>query len=255
MARGGPVNMPAPLRAVVTYPTLAEIERRFLASMAYKSPRTALSYRDGMKRWDRFLSVASVDPFTQTAEDVPNDVVEWSWKWLIECGYSRATVNVSTAAVLALWRFATAEGLVPPCFTYAAIKDGPREATGRRELYRSPRIDPNLARVVTPIRALALPPADQRGGVALLELLRDKALVLDGHATQALLVGKGRRERHSDFDAEARKAMRAYTEARTDNLAPLFLRHDHRRGRPGQDGETLAAVAAIQLGHRQALRG
>jgi site-specific recombinase XerC len=79
--------------------------------------------------------------------------------------------------------------------------------------------------------------------------------VLDGHATGALIVGKGRRERRSSFDAEARKAMRAYLEARTDTLAPLFLRHDNRRGRPGQDGETLAAVAAIHPGHRQALRG
>ena len=169
--------MPAPLRAVVTYPTLAETERRFLASMAYKSPRTALSYHDGMKRWDHFLSVASVDPFNQTAEDLPNDVVEWFWKWLIEYGYSRATVNVYTAAVLAFWRFATAKGLVPPRFAYAAIKNGLREATGRREPCRSPRIDANLARVVTHIQALPLPPADQRGGVALLELLRDKALV------------------------------------------------------------------------------
>jgi hypothetical protein len=31
--------------------------------------------------------------------------------------------------------------------------------------------------------------------------------VLDGHTTEALIVGKGRRERHSYFDAEARKAM------------------------------------------------
>jgi integrase len=109
-----------------------------------------------------------------------------------------------------------------------------------------------------PLDNLPLPGVAQRGGVARLELLRDRCLlnvmfysgmrraevasltredVQDGWAHEALITGKGSRERHVYFGEDAQRAIRAYLEARSDDLVPLFLRHDNRRGEAGPGGE------------------
>ena len=51
IARGAPVALPRSLGLRPEYPTLAEIERRFLAAIAFQSPRTGSTYRDGMLRF------------------------------------------------------------------------------------------------------------------------------------------------------------------------------------------------------------
>jgi site-specific recombinase XerD len=92
-----------------------------------------------------------------------------------------------------------------------------------------------------------------------LEWLRDRALLLtlwctgarehevvglnradldDGRADQALIVGKGGRERVIFFDQRTIAAVREYLEARGDTYRPLFLlRHNRGRSEPGPDGE------------------
>jgi integrase/recombinase XerD len=60
--------------------------------------------------------------------------------------------------------------------------------------------------------------------------------VQDGHARQALITGKGSKERIVFFDDQALQAIRAYLEARADRLAPLFLRHDLGRGKQAGPG-------------------
>ena len=128
--------------------------------------------------------------------------------------------------------------------------------TGKRK-YRSPRIDPNLPRILTYIDNLPLPDWSERKGASRLELLRDRALlhvlfysgmrraevaslnrqdVQEGWAHDALVVGKGDKERNVFFGEDAQHAIRAYLDARNDNLVPLWLRHDNRRGRPGPGG-------------------
>jgi hypothetical protein len=52
IARGAPVDLPGPLALRPAYATLAEIEQRFLASIAFQSPRTGATYRDGMLRFE-----------------------------------------------------------------------------------------------------------------------------------------------------------------------------------------------------------
>jgi Phage integrase family len=61
--------------------------------------------------------------------------------------------------------------------------------------------------------------------------------VQDGWAHEALVIGKGDKERDVFFGEDSQQAIRAYLEARSDNLVPLFLRHDNRRGVPGPGGE------------------
>jgi site-specific recombinase XerD len=123
--------------------------------------------------------------------------------------------------------------------------------------YRTPRIDQRLVLIVTHVDGLQLPTGEQYGGAARLELLRDRALVRtlfttgmrreevanlsrsdvqDGRARQALITGKGNKERVVFFDDQALAAIRAYLEARADRLSPLFLRHDLGRGKHAGPG-------------------
>jgi site-specific recombinase XerD len=90
-----------------------------------------------------------------------------------------------------------------------------------------------------------------------LELLRDRALirtlyctamrraevaslnrtdVQDGYSDQALITGKGEKERVVFFDADTLAAIRTYLEARADHYLPLFIRHGAGRGAPGPSG-------------------
>jgi site-specific recombinase XerD len=123
---------------------------------------------------------------------------------------------------------------------------------------RSPRIDPRIAQVVVHVDGLPLPDPEDRQGVRRLELLRDRALLhvlfysgmrraevaslnrqdlQDGWSMSALVAGKGDKERNVYFDDETLQHVRAYLDARSDLFAPLWLRHDNRRGLPGPRGD------------------
>lgn len=257
VTRGASVHLPAPLAVLPTYPTLADLEVQFLASLRFKSPMTVKTYGEGLHQWAAFLAAAGVNPFESTAEVLPDDVLEYFLGWLADAGYSRATTDTYLSATKALWRFATARRLVPPRFTYDAMRGGVQLLMGRRH-YRSPRIDPRLPLVVIHADELPLPDWSDRQGASRLEVLRDRALlhvlfysgarrsevaglnrsdVQDGYAAETLITGKGGRERHLYFGDDAQQAIRAYLDARSDDLVPLFLRHDNRRGRPGPGGE------------------
>src|SRR6266849_2799672 len=61
--------------------------------------------------------------------------------------------------------------------------------------------------------------------------------VEDGWAKEAVIVGKGNKERRVFWDAETRDAIQAYLDARTDTYPSVFIRLDNHRGAPGKDGE------------------
>jgi hypothetical protein len=79
-----------------------------------------------MLRFDHFLAVAGVDPFTMTADDaqLPEDVLEHFFRWLNDAGYSHATILTYLGGVKSLWRFATAKRYVSPRFSYDAMRAG-----------------------------------------------------------------------------------------------------------------------------------
>jgi site-specific recombinase XerD len=257
VARPHVVDLPPALAVIPNYPPLTEVEQRFLVSIRFGSARTGSTYTDALKRFDRFLAAAGVDPFVETAEVLPADVLEHFFRWLHEAGYSRSSVQTYTSGLKAFFRFAVAKRMVPPHLSYELIREGLRQVMGKQQ-YRSPRIDPRLALILTYVDSLPLPEASERKGIRRLELLRDRALlhvlffsgmrraevasltrrdVQDGWARDALVIGKGDRERNVFFGEEAQRAIRAYLVARNDALDPLWLRHDNRRGTPGQDGE------------------
>ncbi|MGH2370918.1 MAG: tyrosine-type recombinase/integrase, partial [Chloroflexota bacterium] len=129
---------------------------------------------------------------------------------------------------------------------------------GRPPSYKTPRVDGGLPEIVTYVDSIPLP-----GGASAaaqrrrLELLRDRAMirtlyctamrraevvslnradVQDGRADQALVTGKGEKERVVFFDNATLAAIRAYLQTRNDTYAPLFIRHDTGRGQPGPSG-------------------
>jgi integrase len=162
------------------------------------------------------------------------------------------------AGVRAFYRYLERRGLTPAGVTMERLRAGLREVMGRPPHYKTPRIDGRLPEIVTYADALPLPGG---GGAAAqrrrLECLRDRALlrtlyctamrraeiaaldrtdVQDGRADQALITGKGEKERVVFFDDVTLGAIRAYLSARNDRYLPLFIRHDTGRGRPGPAG-------------------
>ena len=240
------------------HPTLFEIACRFFAQL-HRAPRTLATYKTALQRFWEYLASEHVDPNLTTAELLQEDVIELFVVWLERtCGrqLSRNTLETYARGVLAFFRFAIRRHLMPPRFVYQDVRDNLQEALGPKGSYRSPRVDRRLPHLVRYVTSLDLPSADARGGARRLELLRDRALLrvlfctgvrraeavslsrADIDAGQAIITGKGNKERLVFFDEPTLQAIRAYLDARGDDHAPLFLRHDNRRGRTaGRGGE------------------
>ena len=245
----------APRRGV----PLLDAETSYLRSLAGASPRTAATYRSGLNRFHEYLVARGQDPEAIVTDEFSYDVLERFYIWLNRTygRDDRFTIATYVAGVRAFFRFLARRRLLAADLSFEELRDNLREVMGRVP-YKTPRIDQRLVLIVTRLDGLALPPDDRANGQARLELLRDRALVRtlfasgmrreevsrldrtdvqDGRARQALITGKGDKERLVFFDQPALAAIRAYLEARGDQFVPLFLRHDLGRGKaPGPGG-------------------
>ncbi|HLZ31145.1 MAG TPA: tyrosine-type recombinase/integrase [Chloroflexota bacterium] len=235
------------------------LKDQFLATLGGKSPKTYTTYRTGLARFRAFLESHGQLEGWDPAACGPTLLEEFS-AWLVrQHGRERrATVATYASAARAFVRFLARRALLAPGVTYEQMRENANQVMGRGT-YRSPRIDRRLPTLVTYVLSLPLPAPSERGGVRRLELLRDQALLLtlfctgmrraevarldrfdveDGWGDHALITGKGDKERVVFFDAQTQAAIQAYLAARADTLAPLFLRHDNRRGKSaGHGGE------------------
>lgn len=227
-------------------------------SLAGKSPKTRATYATGLRAFQSFLETGG-DSVAWDPNQLTATSLEGFYAWLItrHGRERRATVATYLAGARSFVRFLARRGLLAPGVSYEQMRANLQEALGRGN-YRTPRIDRRIPLIVTRAKSLPLPPASERKGARLLEALRDRALlqtlfctgmrreevarldrqdVEDGATDRALITGKGDKERVVFFDAETLAAIRAYLDARGDTHAPLFLRHDNRRGRtPGHGG-------------------
>jgi site-specific recombinase XerD len=202
------------------------------------------------------MSTSSTDRLR--TDEITPDLLERFYLWLTRVygRENRFTVATYVAGVRAFLRFCARRHLLHGDVSFEEIRDNLREVMGRVP-YRTPRIDDRLVLIVTHVDQLTLPTAEG-SSQGRLELLRDRAILhtlfttgmrreevsslnrvdlQDGHARQALITGKGSKERLVFFDDAALQAIRAYLEARADRHAPLFLRHDLGRGKaPGPSG-------------------
>lgn len=238
---------------------LLEAEARFLGSLAGRSPRTVATYRTALGRLHEYLGSVGTAPHDLDTTAFRGDLLEQLYLWLARVygRDDRFTIATYVAGTRAFLRFCARRHLLAVDVSFEELRDNVREVMGRVP-YRTPRIDQRLVLIVTHVDGLPLPPSDAYRGAPYLELLRDRALlrtlfttgmrreeaanltradVQDGHGRQALITGKGNKERIVFFDAPALTAIRAYLEARADKHAPLFLRHDLGRGQqPGPGG-------------------
>jgi site-specific recombinase XerD len=235
------------------------VKDQFLASLGGKSPKTYATYQTGLVRFRAFLeSRGQLEGWRP--DSLGPTLLEEFYAWLVRRHgrERRATVATYSSAARAFIRFLARRALLPSGVTYEQMRENANQVIGRGT-YKSPRIDRRLPMLVTYVVSLPLPPPTQRGGVKRLELLRDQALILtlfctgmrreevahldrfdveDGFGDHALITGKGEKERVVFFDAPTQAAIQAYLVTRADTLAPLFLRHDNRRGRAaGHGGE------------------
>ena len=237
---------------------LPEAEGACIASLAGRSPRTVATYRSALVRLHEYLESTGLDPAVFHTDEIRGDFLERLYLWLARVygRDDRFTIATYVAGVRAFLRFCARRHLLSPDVSFEELRDNVREVMGRVP-YRTPRIDRRLVKIVTHVDELELPPGDLYSGAPRLELLRDRALirtlfttgmrreevasltrsdVQDGHARQALITGKGSKERLVFFDDQALKVIRAYLDARGDRLAPLFLRHDLGRGKQAGPG-------------------
>lgn len=242
-----------------TYPTLAAAIAAFDETLRAKSPRTAANYRSALNRLREFVRERGADPAVMTTDQVAATTLDDFYTWLLSIhGRShRATAVTYVAAARAFVRFLDRRRWLAPAISYERMKDGLRDVIGKVP-YPTPRVDDAIALVVTYVNSLPVPAAGAAGDQAGLALLRDRAMlatlyatgmrraelaqlnradVQDGRAREALITGKGERERVVFFDEAALAAIRAYLQARADTYRPLFIRHDDGRGKPGPRGE------------------
>lgn len=233
--------------------SLADAEHLFIESLAGKSPRTRATYETALRRFDEYLKSRDVDPRGAGTEAIAESALHDFHTWLVR-GYGRddrSTIATYMAGARAYLRFLARRRLLAPDVSFEALSEQAREAMGRGS-YRAPRVDSRLPNVVLAVKEIPLPDI-AKNRRAHLEVLRDKALILtlfstgvrreeaarldradvdEGWSGQAIIRGKGDRERVVFFSDEALESLRAYFQGRADDFVPAFIRHDPARGRP-----------------------
>ena len=263
-------------------PTVQEQIDGFLRAMAGKSPATVATYGESLKRFREYLEEGGVSRDASTM-DLPADVLERFYSWLVGA-YGRdrrSTIATYVAGTRAFFRFLARRGLLPSGASFEQMRSGLQEVMGKAN-YKTPRIDQRLPLVVLYVNNIPLPDPTRASQGKRLEILRDRAILHtlfstgmrreevsslncadldDGWATQALITGKGEKERVVFFADEALVAIREYLAARSDHYSPLFIRHDARRGQPARGGmnyrltphsiwrivKTYAALAGVEV--------
>jgi site-specific recombinase XerD len=259
---GAPVSgIPGAAPAHVPAPPVSAAVRAFIDTLGGKSPRTQRTYATGLARFEEFLDDEGLPPAAVPTDALPATILERFYAWLVR-GYGRdrrATVATYLAGARALVAYLDRTGLLAPDTSSEQMRGHLRQVVAKVP-YKTPRIDRALPLVVVEAEQAALPPPGPKHERQRLEVLRDRAIlhtlfatgmrreeasslnredVDDGHAPQALITGKGDKERVVFFTEEALAAVRAYLAARAqtgDRYPPLFLRHDRKRGRPRAGG-------------------
>lgn len=222
------------------------------------SPRTMRTYAVGLGAFQDFLSdqkpkrVDSRSPAPTTLGAIRSDSLLDFQTWLTKKGYSRFTQRTYLAAVVGFMGYAVSQEWFPPEFSLERARLKLKQVT-RRGSYPIPRPDPSLPKLVSYYDHLDLPEGDsERARRRRLQILRSRALVHllyssagrlaeiaaldrkdvgDGRRRDAIVTGKGDKERFIFITTEARTAIASYVGARNDTFEPLFISHSRDYGR------------------------
>ncbi|MEA3459254.1 MAG: tyrosine-type recombinase/integrase [Chloroflexota bacterium] len=233
------------------FPTIDEACDSFVHSLNAK-PRTKHTYATGLRAFKLFLEEAIKPADQLTTDELRSDVLQEFYLWLHPRGYSPFTNRTYLAAAKALFSFLFAKDLLAPPFSLERAKNL-LTATMKPLPYPIPRIDKELPRIIAYYDKLKPPPGDGKSKrITRLCLLRSRAIVhtlystagriaevaslnrkdvADGRKAEAIVRGKGNKERVVFLTPEAQRAIRAYLCARKDTHQPLFISHKRNRGK------------------------
>ncbi|MCL4367863.1 MAG: tyrosine-type recombinase/integrase [Actinobacteria bacterium] len=220
----------------------------FLETLRGKSPHTRTTYQTALNHFREFLTgLGRADCLTT---ELPGDILETFYLWLVgQYGREKQfTVLSHISGVRSFFRFLERRKEGPAGTSFEGIKAGLREVMAKVN-YKAPLPDPELPLVVLQVNEAAEKPvASDRER---LRLLRDRAIinvlyctgmrreevsrldrqhVQEGYANQAIITGKGEKDRTVFFDEETLGYIRAYLVERKDAYPPLFIQHGPARG-------------------------
>ncbi|MBI4301032.1 MAG: tyrosine-type recombinase/integrase [Chloroflexi bacterium] len=241
-----------------TSPTIAEVIPSFEDSLRGKSTKTLVTYRSALNRFVDYLDYRGLHPTKVKTSDLPPDILESFYIWLVK-NYGpevRSTITTYIAGARAFFSYLGRHNVGPRGTSFEVIREGLHQIMSKAG-YKTPRVDKRLPLLVLYVKSVDITPLNRSNEKKRLELLRDKAVIQtlyctgmrreevsrlnredieDGRAMQAIITGKGNKERVVFFDGDTLMAIREYLEQRRDSYTPLFIRHDKARGKPKAGG-------------------
>lgn len=231
-------------------PTLTEACTAFLDGLRH-TPNTHKTYATGLGCFVRFLEATTHVDGSFTVDRLDDGVLAAFHTWLNDRGYSKFTVRAYVAALSALLSYLVSRDQLPPTFSMERAKAKLRQVT-RRTSYPIPVPDPELPRIIRYYDEMPLPLGHApRDRLARLRILRSRAIVhtlyasagriaeiasldrkhvADGRRSEAVITGKGDKQRFIFLTPEAQQAIAAYVTARQDTYQPLFISHGRNYG-------------------------
>ena len=222
------------------------------------SPRTQQTYRAGLRALGTFLKElrrgpkkADLSLALPKIEEIQTDVLQDFQVWLAESEYSRFSQRTYIAGVVAFLTYALGKDWLPLSFSLEKARAKLKQVS-RRSSYPIPRPDPALPRLIAYFDQMPLPGEDsEKSRRHRLQILRSRAFVhllyssaarlaevaslnrkdvADGRRKEAIVLGKGDKERYIFITADARAAIAAYAIERKDAYEPLFISHGRKYG-------------------------
>lgn len=219
------------------------------------SPRTQHTYETGLHVFQEYLSwkIGTPDAGEVTAPRnqfslalIDSNVLQDFQSWLADRKYSRFSRKTYLAGVIAFLSYALSKDWLPDSFSLERARAKLKQVT-RRSAYPIPRPDPALPLLIRYYDDLTLPGGDSEvSRRKRLQILRSRAFVhllyssagrlaevaaldrkdvADGRRKEAIVTGKGDKERFIFITADAREAISAYINLRQDTHEPLFISH------------------------------
>lgn len=233
-------------------------------SHLFESPRTQHTYETGLHVFLAFCSDSTTDAHGKTQSKQQNrhsiigsldaistDILQDFQAWLGAKEYSRFSQRTYIASVVAFLNYSLSKDWLPSSFSLERSRAKLKQVT-RRSSYPIPRPDPSLPSLIAYYDKLPLPEGEStKVQQERLRTLRSRAFVhllyssagrlaevaaldrkdvADGRRKEAIVTGKGDKERFIFITPEARASIATYVRERHDSFEPLFISHGRNYG-------------------------
>jgi site-specific recombinase XerD len=221
-----------------------------------EEPRTRETYLYALKAFSAYRVRGCPTPLAWKA--MTADVLKNFDAWLRDEGYSARSRSTYNACVLKFLRYGLDQEWLPENFSLDRALIRKQNQSKKRASYPIPKISDRIGEIISyydnqPLLDVGGDSSleKERSRVKRLCVLRARAAVhvmyasagrvseivslmrkqvQDGRAKEALIVGKGTKERFLFFTPDAQRAIQAYCVEREDEFEPLFIAHGRNRG-------------------------